>query len=125
MLKFCAVNLCLAKPHRRHRASPRWAGTWALQRDLFLGTQLIAPAVHAAIGQRVGLAGEVADPDAEDKSPYEACLEVCIANLERDHEIYRPDFLRADAHVARVWAGSVSEKLTRSAKVELDNIFYR
>ena len=94
-----------------------------LERLFISSAMLIAPAVHAAIGQRVGLAGEVADPDAEDKSPYEACLEVCIANLERDHEIYRPDFSRADAHVAKVWAGSVSEKLTRSAKVELDNIF--
>ena len=62
---------------------------------------LIAPAVDAAIGQRIGA---VADPDdifAEDLSPFETCLEDCIENLQADLDIFRPDFARADPVVAK------------------------
>ena len=49
-----------------------------------------------------------------------SCLEVCIDELERDLEIFRPDFTRADPLLARVWAASASEKLSKERKRELN-----
>ena len=47
----------------------------------------------------------------------------CISNLERDHEIYRQNFSRANADLTNVWARGVSEKFTRSSKIPFDNLF--
>ena len=65
-----------------------------------LSAMLIAPAVFAATGQRVGVETEVGEYAAADPIPYESCLEVCIDDLERDFEIFYPDFSRAEPLLA-------------------------
>ena len=84
---------------------------------------LIAPAVHAAIGQRIGVAPDLNDIFAEDVSPFETCLEDCIENLQTDLDIFRPDFARADPVVAKVWAAGVSEKMHKTEKSKMNNLF--
>ena len=94
-----------------------------LQRLYVSSAMLITPAVFAATGQHVGIETEVGEAAAADPSPYESCLEVCIDELERDLEIFRPDFTRADPLLARVWAASASEKLSKERKRELNGKF--
>ena len=58
-------------------------------RRLFVSSaMLIAPAVHAAIGQRIGVAPDLNDIFFEDVSPFEAYLEDCIENLQTDLDIF-------------------------------------
>ena len=93
-------------------------------RRLFVSSaMLIAPAVHAAIGQRIGVAPDLNDIFAEDVSPFETCLEDCIENLQTDLDIFRPDFARADPVVAKVWAAGVSEKMHKTEKSKMNDLF--
>ena len=78
-------------------------------RRLFVSSaMLIAPAVQAAIGQRIGIAEDIDDMAAADLSPFELCLEDSIDNLEHEYEIFRPDFNSANPSTAKSWATSVS-----------------
>ena len=65
-----------------------------LRRFFVSSAMLIAPAVEAATGFRVGERPDVDDLAAE-ISPFDACLEVCASHLENDLGISRPDFSRA------------------------------
>ena len=93
-------------------------------RRLFVSSaMLIAPAVQAAIGQRIGIAEEIDDMAAADLSPFELCLEDSIDNLEHEYEIFRPDFNSANPSTAKSWATSVSSKIVRQSKRDLNSLF--
>ena len=51
------------------------------------------------------------------------CLEDCIENLQTDLDIFRPDFARADLVVAKVWAAGVSEKMHKTEKSKMNDLF--
>ena len=88
-------------------------------RRLFVSSaMLIAPAVEAATGFRVGERPAVDDLAAE-ISPFDACLEVCASHLENDLGISRPDCSRAGPIQADVWAYSASKKLIAKNKEDL------